>query len=141
MPMATTTWAGTQLLIAFPLPNSPESAGIARCHVRAALNYHGLADYADDAQTITSELVTNAIQHATTDGAQKIGLALLRSGDSTSVAVVVTDPSSQPPVKRDPARGVERGRGLQIVEALSAHWGWHPEDEGKAVFAILTRKG
>jgi anti-sigma regulatory factor (Ser/Thr protein kinase) len=137
--MATTT-TSTQPLIAFVLPSSPEAAGIARCHVRAALDYRGLGDYAHDAETITSELVANAIEHATTDSAQRIGLALVRSGDSTWVAVVVTDPSPQPPVKRDPARGAERGRGLQIVEALSVGWGWHPEEHGQAVFAILTRE-
>ena len=33
----------------------------------------------------------------------------------------------------------ERGRGLRIVEALSAHWGWYPEEGGKAIFAILAK--
>ena len=33
------------------------------------------------------------------------------------------------------------GRGLQIVAALSARWGWRPLDTGKAVFAILIREG
>jgi anti-sigma regulatory factor (Ser/Thr protein kinase) len=137
--MATTTTTGTQPLIAFTLPSTREAVGIARCHVRAALDYHGLGDYADDAETITSELVTNAIEHAVTDNSPKIGLALVRSADSTSVAVVVTDPSRHPPIKRDPERGAEHGRGLHIVEALSARWGWHPEECGKAVFAILNR--
>jgi hypothetical protein len=26
------------------------------------------------------------------------------------------------------------------VEALAAHWGWHPQDGGKAIFAVLTRE-
>ncbi len=34
----------------------------------------------------------------------------------------------------------EQGRGLQIVAALSAHWGWRHEDGGKAVFAVLARE-
>lgn len=41
----------------------PASVPIARFHVRAALALHGLDDYADDAAAITSELVTNAVQH------------------------------------------------------------------------------
>ena len=113
---------------------------IACCHVRAALDYHGLGHWADDAETITSELVTNALEHAATDDTQKIGLALVRTGDSTSVAVVVTDPSPHAPIKRGPPSSAECGRGVQIVEALSARWGWHPEEHGKAVFAILTRE-
>jgi len=36
--------------------------------------------------------------------------------------------------------GSERGRGLQIVGALSARWGWHPERGGKAIFAILAKE-
>jgi hypothetical protein len=38
-----------------------------------------------------------------------------------------------------PADG-ERGRGLQIVESLAVHWGWHPDPCGKAVFAVLAGK-
>ena len=47
-------------------------------------------------------------------------------------------PLPVPPVKRSPAP--EHGRGLHVVEALSARWGWTPQDPGKAVFAILTRE-
>src|SRR6185437_11222849 len=46
-----------------------------------------------------------------------------------------------PPVKRHPAAGAEHGRGLLVVEALSARWGWTPRDPGKAVFVIFTREG
>ena len=55
--------------------------------------------------------------------------------------VVVTDPCPLPPVKRHPAAGAEHGRGLLVVEALSARWGWTPRDPGKAVFVIFTREG
>jgi len=58
--MARTTVEVDPLLIAFVLPGIPESVRIARLHVRAALGFHGLDDYADDAAVITSELVTNA---------------------------------------------------------------------------------
>ena len=43
-------------LIAFVLPSIPESVRMARIHVRAALGFHQLARYADDAEIITSEL-------------------------------------------------------------------------------------
>ena len=56
------------------------------------------------------------------------------------IAVIVTDSSADPPVRRDPAEDTEHGRGLNIVEALSATWGWRPEGPGKAVYAILTRE-
>ena len=41
-------------LIAFVLPSIPESVRMARFHVRAALGFHGLGEYADDAEAITS---------------------------------------------------------------------------------------
>ena len=64
----------------------------------------------------------------------------LREG-SGAVAVVVTDPCPRPPVKRDPAADDGHGRGLHVVEGLSARWGWTPQDPGKAVYSIFTRQG
>ena len=82
--------------------------------------------------------MTNAVEHS---GAQTIGLELTRLTGSRAVAIVVTDPSPLPPVKRDLAGDAECGRGLHIVAAISARWGWRPQGTGKAVFAILTREG
>jgi hypothetical protein len=56
------------------------------------------------------------------------------------VTIIVSDSSPDGPVLRDTPPGSERGRGLQIVEALSAHWGWYREDNGKATFAVLARE-
>ena len=62
--MAGTAVETDQRLIAFMLPSIPESARIARFRIRAALGFHDLGHLADDAEIITSELVTNAVQHA-----------------------------------------------------------------------------
>jgi serine/threonine-protein kinase RsbW len=140
MMMAT---AATQItpLIALALPGTPYSVQMARFYVRAALAYHDLGDFAQDAEAVTSELVTNAIEHA---GAPQFGLQVVRLADPEGVAVMVTDSSPLPPVKRDvkrdPAGQAEHGRGLHIVEALSGRWGWRPAGLGKAVYAILTRE-
>jgi hypothetical protein len=56
------------------------------------------------------------------------------------LVVVVADSSPHPPVKRETTADSERGRGLRVVEALSAHWGWNPVDGGKEVFAVLVRE-
>ena len=114
-----------------------------RCRWRASTSgphsaYHDLGDYAEDAETVTSELVTNAIS---TRAPRHSASNCMRLDGSGAVAVVVTDPCPLPPVKRDPAADAEHGRGLLIVEALSARWGWTPHDPGKAVFAIFTREG
>ena len=128
----------TDIMVAFVLSSDPEQVGITRCLVRAALVYRGLGAYADDAEAVASELVANAIQHATADVCDKVGVTLMRVWGGDAVAVVVTDASPLPPVLRQVGPGSEHGRGLRIVEALSAHWSWNREDAGKAVYAILA---
>src|SRR6266568_513684 len=118
--MARTATEASSRLIALALPGTPESVPIARRRVRAALGFHELGDFAEDAEFITAELVANAVQHACEDGTKTIGVILTHAGT--------------------PA-GSEQGRGLQIVEALSAYWGWRYEDGGKTVFAVLAREG
>ena len=108
--------------------------------VRAALAFHRLGEYADDAEIITSELVTNAVQHVCDNGTETISVSLTHAGSPAAVTVVVSDSSLEGPIRRDASAGSEQGRGLQIVEALSAQWGWHQQDGGKAIFAVLARE-
>jgi anti-sigma regulatory factor (Ser/Thr protein kinase) len=127
-------------LIAFMLSGVAESVPVARFHIRAALGFHGLGEYADDAAAITSELVTNAVQHACEDGTETIGVTLAHVRDRSAVIVLVSDSSPKGPVTCEVPTDSSHGRGLQIVEALSVHWDWHLEGGGKAVFAILARE-
>jgi anti-sigma regulatory factor (Ser/Thr protein kinase) len=83
----TATATETTSIIAFTLPSTPYSVRIARFYVRAALTYHDLGDYTRDAETVTCELVTNAITHA---GTPSIGLELMRLEGSGALAIVVT---------------------------------------------------
>lgn len=131
------TMTQTTALMAFALPSTPHSVPLARSCVRSALCDHGMGGYVEDAEMVTSELVTNAVEHA---DALTIGLELLKLEGSAAVAIVVTDPSRLPPILCDPPADLEQGRGLNIVAALSARWGWIPQGTGKAVFAILTRE-
>jgi anti-sigma regulatory factor (Ser/Thr protein kinase) len=136
--MANTSVESGPRLIAFVLPSIPKSVPVARFHVRAALGFHGLGEYANDAEAITSELVTNAVRHVCDDGTETIGITLARAGSPATVTIVVSDSSPEGPIRRDTPADSEQGRGLQIVEALSAHWGWRQQDGGKAIFATLA---
>jgi anti-sigma regulatory factor (Ser/Thr protein kinase) len=138
--MAGTTVGIDPRLIAFVLPSIPESVPMARFHVRAALGFHGLGHYADDAAAITSELVTNVVQHVCDNGKETVGIALARTWNPEAVTVVVSDSSPDGPAMHEASADSERGRGLRIVAALSAHWGWHPEESGKVIFATLVRE-
>ncbi len=96
-------------LIAFMLPAIPESVRIARFHVRAALGFHDLDRFADDAAIITSELVTNAVQHARCDVAETVRITLARASGSEAVIIAVSDSSPRGPVMRDAPADSERG--------------------------------
>jgi anti-sigma regulatory factor (Ser/Thr protein kinase) len=137
--MSETAAALDQRMIQFVLPSTPESVRIARFHVRAALSFHALTKYTDDAEIVTSELVTNAIQHVAHDPAGTIAVTLARVWCPVAVAVIVTDSSPEGPIIRETFAISERGRGLQVVEALSVHWGWRPVPGGKVVYAVLAR--
>ena len=135
----TATEAGPRL-IALALPGLPESVPVARRRVRAALGYHELGEFTEDAEVITSELVANAVQHACEDGTKAIGVILTHAGSPAALTVAVSDSSPHGPIMRDTLPGSEQGRGLQIVQALSARWGWRQKGSGKAVFAVLARE-
>src|SRR5580692_3506965 len=121
--MTRTTVEADPQLIAFTVPGIPASVRIARSQVRAALGLHGLGEFADDAAAITSELVSNAVQHVRGPSAGTIGVTLALASDPVTVTVTVSDSSPEGPIRRDTPADSERGRGLQVVAALSAHWG------------------
>lgn len=126
---------GTTSLVAFTLPSTPRAARIARFYVRTALGCHDLDYRADDVETVTSELVGNAVRHAQ---AKTFEVDLLLENGSGALMVVVFDPCARPPIKRDSDAKAEKGRGLILVEALATRWGWIPQNPGKAVFALFT---
>ncbi|HUC27405.1 MAG TPA: ATP-binding protein [Streptosporangiaceae bacterium] len=138
--MSETAVALDQRMISFTLPSTPESVRIARFHVRAALGFHGLGEYADDAEIITSELVTNAICHVADDPAETIAITVARVWRAAAVAVIVADSSPCGPVMRQTTGTSERGRGLHVVAALSADWGWRPQPGGKAIYAVIVKE-
>ncbi|MFE2503711.1 SpoIIE family protein phosphatase [Streptomyces rubiginosohelvolus] len=145
------------------LPGIPLAPSAARRFVRAALaEWTGLGvpaavgfsdRLADDAVTVTNELVTNAVVHAGTT----VDLVLRleeEGGDEPSAALVleVTDHHPARPVSGDepapapePGRAVagelpdpaEYGRGLQLVATLADSWGITYRTGLKTVWARL----
>jgi len=109
--------------------------------VRRVVSYGSpLAPVPKDVAAVVTELVTNAIRHVCGDGTETVGITLSHTRHPEAVTVVVSDSSPEGPAMREVPTGSERGRGLRIVQALSAHWGWRPEEGGKAIFAILAKE-
>jgi len=120
-----TSWTHTVSLSA-----EPGSAARARDFVCAHLLVHGLPMLVDDVRLVASELTTNAMQHARTP----FSLTLMRNGHS--VLLSVQDGSSGLPRLTAAEVSEPRGRGLAIVDRLSAGWGVDvAADRSKAVWA------
>src|SRR6266567_3081009 len=64
---------------------------------------------------------------------------MLWEWDLAQFVILVWDASPLPPVPVDAGGDAENGRGLLLVQAISARWGWHfPQDiGGKVVWAQL----
>jgi anti-sigma regulatory factor (Ser/Thr protein kinase) len=105
----------------------PESVKAAREFTAVTLRGWRHDDLVDEAVIVASELVTNAIRHGTrctvsSAIAPTVQLAWHRLADR--IVCVVTDGSDLPPVLEDADTTSESGRGLQVVHALTAAWGW-----------------
>ncbi|MFD9706237.1 ATP-binding protein [Lentzea sp. NPDC059081] len=108
------------------------SCARARQVVRGAAASWGLSeDLADDAQLVVTELVSNGIDH----GEGLITLTVRRAAGG--MLLEVHDESPKQPVLRPVDPGSARGRGMQLVQALSVGWGTKPDDDGKVVWAQL----
>ncbi|MEV0902049.1 ATP-binding protein [Actinoplanes sp. NPDC049802] len=104
--------------------SAPAAARRAATAVLAGWGFRD-TDWVDACAVVVSELVTNAVRH----GGGLIELSLEAHGGRVTVSVA--DGSSVVPRRRDPD-GIG-GRGIALIEALSA--GWHVENHhgGKRV--------
>ena len=86
-----------------------------------------------------AELMTNAIA-AVRSGERPPPVRLWLLGDNRRAMVVVWDACPLPPVPVHPPGDAVTGRGLLLVEAISAGWGSYatPRSGGKAVWALLA---
>ncbi|MEU9338799.1 SpoIIE family protein phosphatase [Streptomyces sp. NPDC048290] len=111
----------------------PEAVRQARRFTRRTLRAWDVTDACDTVLLVVSELVTNALVH--TDGRVRLDLTLLGG----RLRVAVADGSPRSPVKPT-SIGWEAtgGRGLLLVEALSATWGTVPVSGGKQVWSEIT---
>ncbi|GGX96893.1 SpoIIE family protein phosphatase [Streptomyces fructofermentans] len=114
----------------------PEAVRHARRFTRRTLRSWGIKEEPDAVLLIVSELVTNALVH--TDGKVRLDLTLI----GNRLRVAVADVSPRTPIKPT-SIGWEAtgGRGILLVEALSASWGTVPVSGGKQVWAEIPVLG
>jgi len=110
----------------------PEEVPAARRFIRDALDGHPAAF---DAELLTCELVTNAVQHATDAG--WVTVAVMRRGAVVHVDVI-DDGRSGLPHWREATSQDEGGRGFQLVNEIAERWGFLRERAGTCVWFELS---
>ncbi|ETK34718.1 ATP-binding protein [Microbispora sp. ATCC PTA-5024] len=113
------------------LPASGSAAATARHLTRARLDDWGLAEQADVAELLVSELVTNSLQH----GKGPVQLTLSVTEDV--LRVEVADGAAGMPRLREAREDEEGGRGLWLLDQLARCWGGTRTSEGKVVWFEL----
>ncbi|WP_455362630.1 SpoIIE family protein phosphatase [Streptomyces sp. SYSU K21746] len=111
----------------------PDAVMHARRFTARTLRSWGVTEQVDTILLVVSELVTNALVH--THGQVRLDLTL--AGDHLRVAV--SDASPRTPAK--PASldwEATGGRGVLLVEAMSARWGSVPLSGGKQVWGEIS---
>lgn len=114
------------------LPTGPRGVSTAREVAHSVLSDWGVGVGDPDSfaklQLVIIELVSNAVRHA--GGCDRLELAF----DGACVTVGVVDHGTHDPELK-PHELPDAGRGLMIVDAISASWGWHRVPGGKCVWA------
>lgn len=114
-----------------------ESTRKARRQVQGLLESRALDAVASTAALLVSELATNAVLHARTKFEVRISVL------GATVRIEVHDRNRRSPVVRHFTTEATSGRGLLLVDELSAAWGTEPDVDGggKTVWVELPTAG
>jgi anti-sigma regulatory factor (Ser/Thr protein kinase) len=111
-----------------------EAVPLTRRQLSVVLGEWGLTGEAhEDVLLVVTELLSNAVDH----GRGPVRLTVESRSGSVRIEVHDTAPDAPRPQPLDPY--AVRGRGLQMVEALSSQWGWSDDPVGKIVWAEVPK--
>ncbi|WP_037910972.1 ATP-binding protein [Actinacidiphila yeochonensis] len=122
-----------------PTPRGAHEARLLTVRTLGAWGWPSASPVSESAALVVSELAANAARHGRVRG-RKFRLALTAGGEGT-LRIEVSDARGErlpQPGRADSGGIAESGRGLLLVEALSAAWGTTPyPPSGKTVWACL----
>lgn len=131
-PVTTPDWP---LRSGLELAAYPTAVPCARLHARHITLEWGLRALAEPTELLVSELATNAIRASA--GLLSPVIRLCLASDRHDIVIRVWDGNDQMPARRDTGPDSECGRGLLLVESLSADWGSYRKANGKVVWAMI----
>src|SRR5579871_6821977 len=118
------------------IPGRPEQVATARAFVARTLSSHRIGADADAATLLTSEIVTNAVQHTKSgvdDGTVTIVVIQVPHG---VLVEVIDDGSAGAPIVKGDLYAAD-GHGLFLVQHLAAQWGYLRDPAGTTVWFHL----
>ncbi|MEU4471416.1 SpoIIE family protein phosphatase [Micromonospora sp. NPDC023888] len=126
------------------LPADRRTPAAARAVVRSVLTESHLDELVNEALLLTTELTTNAVEHARTEldievVADHIGLTVTVSDFAPGSGDELTVGSRNDSTEIDEVS--ERGRGLLLVDHFASRWGTTYLPTGKGVWFRLDRPG
>ena len=128
---ARTRVLGPGRVVSSDVPSDPAAVAGVRAGALRQLEEWGMEDVAFTAELVLSELITNAIRHAT----GPIRLQLIRD---RGLICEVSDTSSTSPHLRYATTTDEGGRGLFLVAQFAERWGTRYTSGGKVIWAELA---
>ncbi len=118
------------------IPGRPEQVSLARAFVAQTFGSKKIMADADAATLLTSEIVTNAIQH-TKSGVDGGTVTIVVIGVAHGVLVeIIDDGSTGAPVVKGDLYAAE-GHGLFLVQQLATEWGYLKDSAGTTVWFHL----
>jgi anti-sigma regulatory factor (Ser/Thr protein kinase) len=118
------------------IPGRPEQVGLARAFVAQTLSSKQIQADCDAATLLTSEIVTNAIQH-TESGADGGTVTIVVIGVAHGVLIeIIDDGAAGAPIVKGDLYAAE-GHGLFLVQNLATEWGYLKDSAGTTVWFHL----
>jgi anti-sigma regulatory factor (Ser/Thr protein kinase) len=118
------------------IPGRPEQVGLARAFVAQTFRAKRIQADSDAATLLTSEIVTNAIQH-TKSGGDGGTVTIVVIGVARGVLIeIIDDGSAGSPVVKGDLYAAE-GHGLFLVQHLATEWGYLKDSAGTTVWFHL----
>jgi anti-sigma regulatory factor (Ser/Thr protein kinase) len=122
------------------IPGHPEQVGVARAFVVRTLSANQPDADADAAALLTSEIVTNAVQHSRS-GVEGGTVTIVVIGLPGGILVEIIDGGSAgAPIVKGDLYAVQ-GHGLFLVQTLAAQWGYHKDSASTTVWFHLPTAG